>query len=104
MQVTRRGLITGAAIGGGVIVAWTLMPRRFPDVLTPGRDEYVFDAWIRIASSGVITVAVPQTEMGQGVTTLLPQVVAAEMGADWRQIAAEPAPVSGAYALSLIHI
>lgn len=98
MQVTRRGLITGAAIGGGVIVAWTLMPRRFPDVLTPGRDEYVFDAWIRIASSGVITVAVPQTEMGQGVTTLLPQVVAAEMGADWRQIAAEPAPVSGAYA------
>jgi len=98
MQATRRGLITGAAIGGGLIVAWTLMPRRFPDVLTLGRDEYVFDAWIRIASNGVITVAVPQTEMGQGVTTLLPQVVAAEMGADWRQMAAEPAPVSGAYA------
>lgn len=98
MPVTRRGLITGAAIGGGVVIAWTLMPRRFPDVLEPGRDEYAFDAWIRIASSGVITVAVPQIEMGQGVTTLLPQVVAAEMGADWRQIAAEPAPVSGAYA------
>jgi isoquinoline 1-oxidoreductase beta subunit len=35
--------------------------------------------------------------MGQGITTLLPQVVAAEMGADWRQVAVEPAPVSGAY-------
>lgn len=35
--------------------------------------------------------------MGQGVTTLLPQVVAMELGADWRQVAVEPAPVSGAY-------
>jgi isoquinoline 1-oxidoreductase beta subunit len=45
----------------------------------------------------VVTVAVPQLEMGQGVTTLLPQVVAMELGADWRQVAVEPAPISGAY-------
>jgi isoquinoline 1-oxidoreductase beta subunit len=36
--------------------------------------------------------------MGQGVTTLLPQIAAVELGADWRQIAVEPAPPSGAYA------
>ena len=42
-------------------------------------------------------MAVPQLEMGQGVTTLLPQVVATELGADWRQVAVEPAPASGAY-------
>src|SRR5205085_3275006 len=41
---------------------------------------------------------VPQLEMGQGVTTLLPQVVAMELGADWRQVAVEPGPISGAYA------
>jgi isoquinoline 1-oxidoreductase beta subunit len=45
----------------------------------------------------VVTVAVPQLEMGQGVTTLLSQVVAMELGADWRQVAVEPAPANGAY-------
>ncbi|HAU21228.1 MAG TPA: xanthine dehydrogenase [Erythrobacter sp.] len=98
MEITRRGLLAGAAIGGGVIVAWTLFPRSFSNPLEPGRDEYAFDAWLKIASSGVITVAVPQLEMGQGITTILPQVIAAELGADWRQIAVEPAPVSGTYA------
>ncbi|WP_428028459.1 molybdopterin cofactor-binding domain-containing protein [Altererythrobacter sp.] len=98
MPLTRRGLLTGAAIGGGVVVAWALFPRSYPDVLEPGRGEYAFDAWLKIAEDGVVTVAVPQLEMGQGITTVLPQVVAAELGADWRQIAVEPAPVSGSYA------
>jgi len=98
MPVTRRGLLTGAAIGGGLLVAWTLYPRSFPNPLEPRENEQVFDAWFKIAADGVITVAVPQLEMGQGITTLLPQIVAAELGADWRQIAVEPAPVSGRYA------
>ena len=34
------------------------------------------DAWLKIARDGVVTVAVPQLEMGQGVTTILPQIVA----------------------------
>jgi isoquinoline 1-oxidoreductase beta subunit len=36
--------------------------------------------------------------MGQGISTLIPQIVAAELGADWRQVAVEPAPASGHYA------
>lgn len=98
MAITRRGLLTGAALGGGLLVAWTLWPRRFPNPLGARDNEQVFDAWLKIAADGVVTVAVPQLEMGQGVTTLLPQVVAVELGADWRQIAVEPAPVSGHYA------
>ncbi|WP_336982148.1 molybdopterin cofactor-binding domain-containing protein [Altererythrobacter fulvus] len=97
MQISRRGVLAGAAIGGGLLVAWTLRPRRFAVPLSAGRDEASFDAWLKIAADGVITVAVPQLEMGQGVTTILPQVVAMELGADWRQIAVEPTPVSGAY-------
>ena len=96
--ITRRRLLAGAALGGGAIVAWTLMPRSYPTPLEVGRNEYAFDAWIKIGSDGVITVAVPQLEMGQGVTTLLPQIVAMELGADWRQVAVEPAPPSGTYA------
>ncbi len=100
MQVTRRGVLTGAALGGGLLVMWTLQRRDFPMPLTPGRGEFAFDAWLKIGQDGVVTVAVPQLEMGQGITTLLPQIVALELGADWRQIAVEPAPVSGAYANS----
>ena len=98
MAITRRGLLAGAAAGGGLLIAWTLWPRNFPNPLEAREGEQVFDAWLKIASDGVITVAVPQLEMGQGITTLIPQLVATELGADWRQIAVEPAPVSGSYA------
>ena len=97
-RVTRRGLLIGAAAGGGLLAAWGLMPRRFPLPL-PARDgETVYNAWLRIALDGTVTVAVPQLEMGQGIATLLAQIVAMELGADWSQVVAEPAPVSGAYA------
>ena len=98
MQLTRRGILAGAALGGGLLVAWTLLPREFENPLAPSDNEVAFDAWVKIAADGVVTVAMPQLEMGQGVTTLLPQIVAMELGADWRQVAVEPAPVSGAYA------
>lgn len=97
MQVSRRGMIAGAAAGGGLLVAWWLLPRSYRTPLVAATGEHVFGAWLKIAQDGVVSVAVPQLEMGQGITTLLPQIVAIELGADWRQIAVEPAPVSGAY-------
>lgn len=96
--ITRRGLLIGAAAGGGLLVAWGLTPRTFPLPLDPREGETAFNAWLRIGRDGIVTVAVPQLEMGQGITTLLPQVVAMELGADWKLVAVEPAPVSGAYA------
>ncbi|MEM9310340.1 MAG: molybdopterin cofactor-binding domain-containing protein [Pseudomonadota bacterium] len=97
MQVSRRGLAAGAAVGGGLLVAWWWLPRSFPNPLTAGEGEYIFDAWLKIGRDGVVTVAVPQLEMGQGISTLLPQIIGQELGADWRQIAVEPAPISGVY-------
>ncbi|MXP15801.1 molybdopterin-dependent oxidoreductase [Altererythrobacter confluentis] len=97
MEISRRGVLVGAAVGGGLLAMWSFQPRTFSTPLTPGRDEYAFDAWLKIGTDGVVTVAVPQLEMGQGITTLLPQIIAMELGADWRQVAVEPAPVSGAY-------
>jgi len=96
-HITRRGLLAGAAAGGGLLVAWSLLPRTYESPLSAGQGESAFNAWIRIGRDGVVTVAVPQLEMGQGVTTVLPQIVAMELGADWRRMAVEPAPVSGAY-------
>ncbi|MFM5930466.1 MAG: molybdopterin cofactor-binding domain-containing protein, partial [Novosphingobium sp.] len=97
-MVSRRGLLTGAAVGGGLIVAYALMPRTFPLPLEPREGEWAFGAWLKISKDGMVSVAVPQLEMGQGVSTLLPQIAAMELGADWRQVAVEPAPPSGAYA------
>ena len=89
--------MTGAAVGGGLLVAWWFLPRNYRNPLEPANGEHLFGAWIKIAEDGVVSVAVPQLEMGQGITTLLPQIVAQEMGADWRQVAVEPAPVAAAY-------
>lgn len=97
-SLSRRSLLVGAAAGGGLLVAWTLWPREYSGALRPGEGEYGFGAWLTIADDGVVTVAVPQVEMGQGVTTLLPQIVAYELGADWRQIAVLPVPPNGAQA------
>lgn len=98
MRLSRRGLLIGAGVTGGLVVAWALTPRRFDPPLAAGEGEYAFNAWLKIGRDGVVTVAVPDLEMGQGITTLIPQIVATELGADWRQIAVEQAPVSGAYA------
>jgi len=98
MRITRRGLLIGGAAGGGLLVAWALTPRRFPLELPLKEGEFAFGPWLTVAQTGIVSVAVPQLEMGQGVTTLIPQVVAMELGADWRKVAAVPAPLSGAYA------
>jgi len=102
MAVTRRGVLVGALAGGGLALGYMLRPRRFPLPLEPGEGEYAFDAWLTIGRDGVVTVAVPQVEMGQGVTTLIPQIVAHELGADWRQVAVAPAPVSPIYANTVL--
>ncbi len=98
MQLTRRQIVIGALVGGGLALGYQLRPRRYPLPLNAGRNETAFDAWIKLSRDGVVTVAVPQLEMGQGITTLIPQIVATELGADWRLVAVEPAPVSPHYA------
>ncbi len=102
MAVTRRGVLIGALATGGLAVGYMLRPRDFPLPLTPGKDETAFDAWIRIARDGVVTVNVPQLEMGQGVSTILPQVIAVELGADWNKVAVEAAPLSPHYANAVL--
>lgn len=97
MHLSRRGLLAGAAAGGGLLIAFALLPRGYDAPLAPRAGESAFGAWLRIGRDGIVTIALPQLEMGQGVSTLLPQIVAMELGADWRQIAVEPVPPSGAY-------
>lgn len=53
------------------------------------------DAWIAIADNGTVTLTVARSEMGQGVRTALPMILAEELEADWRRIVvaqASPGP------------
>ena len=96
--IDRRRLLIGGGAGVGLIVAWALWPRRYAPNLAAAPGEHVVNAWLKIGEDGHITVAVPQAEHGQGVYTTLPQILADQLGADWRTIAVEAAPVNPLYA------
>jgi isoquinoline 1-oxidoreductase beta subunit len=81
-----------------LLVAWSLWPRAYAPNLTVNPGEQAFGAWLKIGLDGIVTVAVPQAEHGQGIVTALAQIVADELGADWRTVAVEPAPISPLYA------
>ncbi|HEU4352529.1 MAG TPA: molybdopterin cofactor-binding domain-containing protein [Burkholderiales bacterium] len=51
-----------------------------------------FNAWVSIAADDKITVVVPAAEMGQGVITSLPLILAEELDADWSKVTFEYAP------------
>lgn len=96
-SLTRRRLLIGGGAAAGLIVAWAVWPRDYPLNIVAGKDEAVINAFLKIGADGRVTVVVPQAEMGQGVYTSLPQILADELGADWRMVGVEPAPVHPAY-------
>jgi len=101
-HVSRRSLLVGATAAGGLAIAWSLWPRDYQPNLTATPDEHIFNAFLKIGDDGHISAIVPQCEMGQGVTTLLPQIMADELGADWRTIAVESAPINPLYTNTLL--
>ena len=54
-------------------------------------------SWIKIDSQGAITLSYSKSEMGQGISTSLPMILAEELGADWKDVRVEHAPVEGAF-------
>jgi isoquinoline 1-oxidoreductase subunit beta len=78
----RRRFLISAGIAGGALAigAWAFYRERDklspPDALRPGKDQAVLTGWIKIGADGTIVVQVPRQEMGQGVSTTLPMLVA----------------------------
>ncbi|MEA3041801.1 MAG: isoquinoline 1-oxidoreductase subunit beta [Sphingomonadales bacterium] len=100
--ISRRGLLIGGGAGLGLLVAWQLWPRSYRPNLVADEGETLFNAFLKIGADGRVVVAVPQAEIGQGVYTALPQILADELGADWNTVAVEPAPLSPLYANTLL--
>ena len=51
-------------------------------------------AWVRITPDDRVTLILSQAEIGQGISTTLPAILADELGADWSRIVVENAPVA----------
>jgi len=108
---SRRGFIRGVGTAAGLIVAFrftTGVVRAVGDVAPAGpgapADTLAPNAFVRIAPDGTVTIVVNHAEMGQGIITALPMLVAEELDADWSKVRTEFAPVDPAYNHTLFGI
>jgi isoquinoline 1-oxidoreductase subunit beta len=87
----RRTLIlSGLAGAGALLVGWGVMPARSRlgkgELLLPQSGEVALNGWIKIAQDGSILMAMPRSEMGQGIHTALPMLVAEELDVPLAQV------------------
>lgn len=63
----------------------------------PRAGQSAITAWVRVGSDNRVTIIASQAELGQGISTTLPAVLADELSADWRSVDVESAPFDVAY-------
>src|ERR1700733_11707828 len=93
-DVSRRGLLAGG-LAGGFLFAFHLSVRAAHEPVQPPdvtEGKFAPNAFIRIDSAGKTTLVMPQVEMGQGVYTSIPMILAEELDADFSQLTLQHAP------------
>lgn len=97
-NVSRRDFIKIVGLSGSGLFLAAYVPSNLyaksnddePKIFSP-------NAFLKIDSNGVVTVIVPKSEMGQGVKTALPMLVAEELEIDWNKIKIEQADADSKY-------
>ncbi len=93
MQATRIGrrafLQVTAVGGGGMMLALYLKPAALAQ--TAPAAALAPSAFLRIAANGVVTIMAKNPEIGQGVKTMLPMIIADELDVDWKDVRIEQA-------------
>jgi isoquinoline 1-oxidoreductase subunit beta len=86
----RTMIVSGLAGAGALLVGWGVMPARSRlgkgELLLPQTGEVALNGWIKIAQDGSVLMAMPRSEMGQGVHTALPMLVAEELDVPLSQV------------------
>ena len=91
MTVSRRAFLqTSTAAATGLVIGFYLPSR----ARAQADSAFAPNAYLSIAPDGKITIVVARSEMGQGVRTSLPMILAEELEADWKQVAIEQAGAS----------
>jgi isoquinoline 1-oxidoreductase beta subunit len=91
-NVSRRSILKGLGIAGGLVLAAPLMSRQAFAAYQTGAGKMphgvVTDprVFVAIAPDGIVTIVAHRAEMGTGVRTSLPLIVAEEMEADWSRV------------------
>ena len=85
----REFVAAGVAAGAGLVIGFYL-----PHQASSEKESFSPSAYLRITPDNKITIVVARSEMGQGVRTALPMILAEELEADWKQITIEQAGAS----------
>jgi isoquinoline 1-oxidoreductase beta subunit len=98
----RRSFLKLATLaGGGLVLGYYVRPSGMAQVAKPDVEKtdglFIPNAFIRIAADGSVTVYSPRPEVGQGIKTSLPMIIAEELGADWRRVDVVSAPLDAAF-------
>ncbi|MEM7690150.1 MAG: molybdopterin cofactor-binding domain-containing protein, partial [Pseudomonadota bacterium] len=99
---SRRGFIgAGVLAGGGLLIGIGVRSGNPIGALAPkvaaGEGEQLVNSWVKIGLDNVVTAIVPHCEMGQGAHSVLAQMLADELDADWSQVRVQQAPTDGSY-------
>jgi isoquinoline 1-oxidoreductase subunit beta len=90
--ISRRQFLAGGAVAGTGLVLAFYLPHH--GLRSTEEHEFAPNAYLHIAPDGKITVVVARSEMGQGVRTALPMILAEELDANWNDIVIEQAGAS----------
>ncbi len=96
-SVSRREFLKAGAVAGAGLTIAIALPS-----CAPGPDKVVTtplkpNAWIRVSSDGAVTLVVDRSEMGQGVYTALPMLLAEELDVPWTAVRVEQAGAGKEY-------
>ncbi len=102
-RIGRRGFLAVSALaGGGLALGFALRspdgaPGQAPTSPPPPGAGFKPNAFIRISPEGVVTLVSKQMEVGQGVKTSLPMVLAEELEVDWKDVVVEQGDLDAVY-------
>jgi isoquinoline 1-oxidoreductase beta subunit len=96
VRVDRRQFLRVTAIAGGGILlgSYLTAAESFAETATGvggGAAEFIPNAFIRITPDGIATIIAKNPEIGQGVKTMLPMLIADELDVDWKNVRIEQA-------------
>ncbi|MBZ5526327.1 MAG: xanthine dehydrogenase family protein molybdopterin-binding subunit [Acidobacteriia bacterium] len=92
----RSFLATTTGAGAALVIGFYLPARAFADEAAEqeAQPPNPFNAWVRITKDNRVTLILAKSEMGQGVMTALPMILAEELCVDWKSVTVEQAPTN----------